>query len=55
MNILKGPVVDTFELSLDQVLKVSKVLGMTDDIGLALNGSLVRMVYPMRGRSNYWN
>lgn len=51
VNVLKGPVVDTFELELGEGVKLSKVLNLTDDIGLALNGVPVRMVYPMRGRS----
>ena len=51
INILKGPVVDTFELELGSDVKVSKVTGLSDDIGLALNGAPIRIVYPMRGRS----
>ncbi|MAZ48341.1 MAG: DNA translocase FtsK [Halobacteriovoraceae bacterium] len=51
INILKGPVVDTFELELGSGVKVSKVTGLSDDIGLALNGAPIRLVYPMRGKS----
>lgn len=51
INILKGPVVDTFELEIGAGVKVSKVTGLSDDIGLALNGAPVRIVYPMRGRA----
>lgn len=51
INILKGPVVDTFELEPGSGVKVSKVTGLSDDIGLALNGAPIRIVYPMRGRS----
>jgi S-DNA-T family DNA segregation ATPase FtsK/SpoIIIE len=51
INILKGPVVDTFELELGAGVKVSKVTGLSDDIGLVLNGAPIRIVYPMRGRS----
>jgi DNA segregation ATPase FtsK/SpoIIIE, S-DNA-T family len=50
-NVLKGPVVDTFELELGEGVKLAKVLSLSDDLGLALNGVPVRMVYPMRGRS----
>lgn len=50
INILKGPVVDTFELELGSGVKVSKVTGLSDDIGLALNGAPIRIVYPMRGK-----
>lgn len=45
------PVVDTFELELGTGVKVSKVTGLSDDIGLALNGAPIRIVYPMRGKS----
>ena len=51
INVLKGPVVDTFELELGSGVKVSKVTGLSDDIGLALNGAPIRIVYPMRGKS----
>ena len=51
INILKGPVVDTFELELGSGVKVSKVTGLSDDIGLVLNGAKIRIVYPMRGKS----
>ncbi len=50
INILKGPVVDTFELELGSGVKVSKVTGLNDDISLALNGAPIRIVYPMRGK-----
>lgn len=51
INILKGPVVDTFELELGSGIKVSKVTGLSDDLGLALSGAPIRVVYPMRGKS----
>lgn len=51
INILKGPVVDTFELDLGEGIKASKVKGLEDDIGLALNGAPIRVVYPLKGRS----
>lgn len=51
INVLKGPVVDTFEMELGEGVKLSKVLGLSDDIGLALNGVPIRIVYPLRGRS----
>ena len=51
INVLKGPVVDTFELDLGEGIKASKVKGLEDDIGLALNGVPIRVVYPLKGRS----
>ncbi len=51
INILKGPVVDTFELELGTGVKVSKVNSISKDLSLALCGAPIRIVYPMRGKS----
>lgn len=51
VDVLKGPVVDTFELELGEGVKLSKVLNLSADIGLALNGVPIRIVYPLRGKS----
>ncbi|WP_052610371.1 DNA translocase FtsK, partial [Bacteriovorax sp. BSW11_IV] len=51
INVLKGPVVDTFELELGSGVKVSKVTGATEDLSLALYGAPIRIVYPMKGRT----
>jgi S-DNA-T family DNA segregation ATPase FtsK/SpoIIIE len=51
INVLKGPVVDTFELKLGEGVQVSKVTNRTDDLSLALMGAPIRMVYPMKGKS----
>lgn len=51
LNILKGPVVDTFELELGPGVKVSKLNSIVDDLSLALYGAPIRIVYPMRGRT----
>ena len=51
INILKGPVVDTFELQLGSGVKVSRVTATEDDLSVALLGSPIRMIYPMAGRS----
>lgn len=50
INILKGPVVDTYELELGAGVKVSKVTSISEDLGLALYGAPIRIVYPMKGR-----
>lgn len=50
VNILKGPVVDTFELELGSGVKVSKVLQSEKDLSMALLGAPIRIVYPMIGR-----
>ena len=47
INVLKGPVVDTFELELGAGVKVTGVTNRTDDLSLALMGAPIRMVYPM--------
>lgn len=51
IDILKGPVVDTFELELGAGVKVSKVTSSAEDLSLALYGAPIRIVYPMKGRT----
>jgi S-DNA-T family DNA segregation ATPase FtsK/SpoIIIE len=51
INILKGPVVDTFEWELGAGEKVSRLTVTAEDLSLALSGSPIRMVYPMKGRT----
>jgi len=51
INVLKGPVVDTFELDLGPGVRVSKVTTIQDDLSLALSGAPIRIVYPMKGRT----
>ncbi len=51
INVLKGPVVDTFELELGAGVKVAGVTNRTDDLSLTLMGAPIRMVYPMKGKS----
>jgi DNA segregation ATPase FtsK/SpoIIIE, S-DNA-T family len=51
INILKGPVVDTFEVELGPGVKVSKIQGIQKDLTLALRGAPVRIVSNMKGKS----
>ncbi|MBP9673915.1 MAG: DUF87 domain-containing protein [Bacteriovoracaceae bacterium] len=51
INILKGPVVDTFETELGSGVKVSRITAMIEDLSLALCGAPIRMVYPLKGRT----
>lgn len=51
INVLKGPVVDTFEWELGSGEKVSRLTSIAEDLSLALSGSPIRMVYPMKGRT----
>lgn len=51
INILKGPVVDTYELELGPGIKISRVTGLQEDISMALEGAPIRIVYPMKQRT----
>lgn len=51
INILKGPVVDTFELELGPGVRVSRINSIAEDLSLALYGAPIRIVYPMKGRT----
>lgn len=51
INVLKGPVVDTFEVELGSGVKVSKVTNSEKDLSMALLGAPIRIVYPMIGRT----
>ncbi|MCB9060278.1 MAG: DUF87 domain-containing protein [Halobacteriovoraceae bacterium] len=50
INILKGPVVDTFELDLGVGVKITKVTSLQEDLSLALFGAPIRMIYPLKGK-----
>ena len=51
INILKGPVVDTFELELGEGVRVARVTSLSEDLSLALSGSPLRIIYPMKGKT----
>lgn len=51
VDVLKGPVVDTFELELGQGVKISKVKQIEEDLSMALYGAPIRIVYPLIGRT----
>lgn len=51
INVLKGPVVDTFEVELGDGVKVSSVTNRSDDLSLALMGAPIRLIYPMKDKS----
>lgn len=50
VNVLKGPVVDTFEYRPGAGVKVSKIAGLADDLSLALYGAPIRVVPAMMGK-----
>lgn len=51
INVLKGPVVDTYELELGAGIKVSRISSIAEDLSLALSGAPIRIVYPLKGRT----
>lgn len=51
VNVLKGPVVDTFELQLGPGVKINKITSIEDDLSMALKGAPIRIVTRMVGRS----
>lgn len=51
INVMKGPVVDTFELELGAGVKVSRVGSASEDLSLALSGAPIRIVFPLKGKS----
>ena len=50
VNVLKDPVVDTFEYRPGAGVKVSKITGLADDLSLALYGAPIRVVPAMSGK-----
>ena len=50
-NVMKGPVVDTFELELGAGVKVAGINNKANDLSLALKGIPIRIVYPIKGKS----
>jgi S-DNA-T family DNA segregation ATPase FtsK/SpoIIIE len=51
VNILKGPVVDTFEVGLGLGVLVSKVTKIENELSIALSGTPLRIVYPLPGKT----
>lgn len=51
INVMKGPVVDTFELELGAGVKVSRVGSASEDLSLALSGAPIRIVFPLKGKA----
>lgn len=50
VNVLKGPVVDTFEFRPGAGVKVSKITNVSEDLSLALYGVPIRIVPSMMGK-----
>ncbi|MDQ7778254.1 MAG: DNA translocase FtsK [Planctomycetota bacterium] len=47
----KGPVLTKYELELDAGIRVHKVIGMADDLAIALKAPSVRIIAPIPGKS----
>gem|GEM_PF-1996406 len=51
INVIKGPVVDTFELELGDKVEIKKILAVKDDISLSILGIPIRFKNPTMGKS----
>ncbi|MCP3941817.1 MAG: DNA translocase FtsK [Desulfobacteraceae bacterium] len=51
VEILPGPVITTFEYKPAPGIKVSKIVGLSDDLALALSAISIRIVAPIPGRN----
>jgi S-DNA-T family DNA segregation ATPase FtsK/SpoIIIE len=50
-TILPGPVITTFEYEPAPGIKISKIVGLTDDLALALRSISIRIVAPIPGKA----
>ena len=50
-TILPGPVITTFEYKPAPGIKISKIVGLTDDLALALRSISIRIVAPIPGKA----
>jgi len=51
VTILPGPVITTFEYEPAPGIKISKIVGLTDDLALALRSTSIRIVAPIPGKA----
>lgn len=51
VNVNRGPVVTLYEVQIASGIKVSKIVGLSDDIAMALAAYRVRIVAPIPGKS----
>lgn len=51
INISQGPSVTRYELSIEDGIKVSKILGLSDNLALSLAASSIRIEAPIPGKS----
>ena len=50
MEVLPGPVITTFEYKPAPGIKISKIVGLADDLALALSALSIRLVAPIPGK-----
>ena len=51
VNVNRGPVLTLYEMQIAPGIKVNKIVGLADDIAMALAASRVRVVAPIPGKS----
>ncbi len=51
VNVNRGPVLTLYEMQIAPGIKVNRIVGLSDDIAMALAGSRVRIVAPIPGKS----
>jgi S-DNA-T family DNA segregation ATPase FtsK/SpoIIIE len=51
LEVVRGPAVTRYEIQPDVGVKVSRIVGLTDDIALALAAKAIRMEAPIPGKS----
>jgi len=49
-NVQRGPVITQYELTLEPGVKVNKIVGLSDDLAMALSAKSVRVVAPIPGK-----
>ncbi len=50
-NVLRGPVITQYEVSLAAGIKVHKIVSLSDDLAMALSAQTVRVVAPIPGKN----
>ncbi len=51
INVNRGPVITLYEMQIAPGIKVNRIVGLSDDIAMALAASRVRIVAPIPGKS----
>ena len=51
VNVNRGPVITLYEMQIAPGIKVNRIVGLADDIAMALAAQRVRIVAPIPGKS----